>query len=167
MGILNKTMILILFTFCSFGLTYFAKPFFSKEMNILELSSNLSALLTLISGALYILNTNEFLKMIFFIFMVIINSTFGYIWLDSLIFILVKNHLELIEKYFPKVGIKILALKKTREKTQCFFNLFKYFKLMKKHYARIYLILTYQSEWTKQKKYLKTNFKEEKRNVDI
>lgn len=167
MGILNKTMILILLGFCSFGLTYIARPFYSREMNILELSSNLSALLTLISGALYILNTNEALKMIFFVFMVVINSTFGYIWLESLIYILVENHLETLEKYFPKLGFKILAWKKSMEKTQCIFNLIKYFKLLKRQFLQYYLMLIFQYQHRSKKKHLKSNFKARKTKFDI
>ena len=72
------------FSFFSFLVTFYARPFILRKMNILELYSNLSAALTIYSGALYVMEVGDWLKALCFVNVVLINGVFAYIWLSSM-----------------------------------------------------------------------------------
>lgn len=134
MELFSKTTILIFFSFCSFLITFYARPFLLKEMNLLEFYSNLSACLTLFSGAVYITNTNEFIKGLSFVNVIIVNTFFGYIWIISTIKIIFHVHFQKLENHFPKLAIFILAMTESFEKVNFTFNLFIYFKNLKRNF---------------------------------
>ena len=126
LSLIGKTMILIFFSFSSFLLTFHERPFLLRKMNILELYSNLSASLTLVLGTIYISNENEFLNVLCFFFVALVNICFGYLWLTTIIKILIMTHEQKIKKYYPKL-------------TACYnnylrkFNLFRLFKNSKEN----------------------------------
>ena len=110
MSLIEKTSILMFFSFSSFLLTFHEKPFLLKKINIIELYSNLSASLTLLLGAIYISNKNEIINAMSFFFVVLVNICFGYLWLTTIIKIMIISHLPKIKKCFPKLALYCLAV---------------------------------------------------------
>lgn len=123
------------FSFVSFLITYYAKPFLIKNMNVLELYSNLSSALTIYAGALYIMDVGEWLKAICFATVLLINFVFGYFWFSSMINIIFLAHFETLKKLFPKNALKMLALKKAVGKSSFSFNLCGYYSNIKELYS--------------------------------
>ncbi len=136
MDIFSKTMILIFFSFFSFLITFYARPFLLRKMNLLEFYSNLSASLTLFLGAIFISDTNEVIKAISFVNVIVINTFFAYIWVGSMIEILFHTHFHRLETYFPRLAIIILAIKESIENVTFSFNLLKYFRKLRINYRK-------------------------------
>lgn len=148
MVIFGKTLILICFSFLSFLITYKARPFLKKKMNMLEYYSNLSAFLTLVSGAFYVLETNDVIKALSFANVIVVNTCFGYIWFKSISSIVFKNYISKIEKNHPKIAIIIRSLKQSLEEVHFSFNLIAYLKHLTTYYSEIKSI--FSKEFLKQ-----------------
>lgn len=135
--IFTKATIMLSFSFLSFIITYYTRPFILRKMNILELYSNLSSALTIFSGALYILDVGDWLKAFCFVNVIIINGVFSYVWLSSMMNIVFHAHFETCEKYFPKMALKIFAFRETFSRIKFSFNLFLYCSSLKDLYTFI------------------------------
>ena len=109
MNSLVKVSILILISFASLLLTSKIKPYIGKEMNDLEFYSNFSSSLILLSGALNIVKANDYINILVFITVVLVNIYFGLIWTRSIF----NANFYLIKTYFPKISSIILRFKKT------------------------------------------------------
>ena len=100
----NQKIIYLLFVCTlSYFLTLKNKPFMGKRLNILEEEANLSVLLTIFSGSLFILNIDDLTKGITFIAILIINLRFLVIWFIPVVKIYLMVYGKRIFKYFPKL----------------------------------------------------------------
>ena len=79
----QKTAILLLFSGIFLYATMKFSPFVLRKINLLEFQSNLTAMITIFAGALYILDVGDFLKIIAFCLIVVFNSVFAVKWLLS------------------------------------------------------------------------------------
>ena len=136
MVIFGKILILICFSFLSFLITFNARPFLKKEMNMLEHYSNLSAFLTLLSGAFYILEINDIIKVLSFANVIIVNFCFGYIWFTSISHIVFEKYISKIEKNYPKIAIILRSFMESLEKVHFSFNLIVYLKRLANYYSQ-------------------------------
>lgn len=141
LAIFGKTLILICFSFLSFLITYKTKPFLKKEMNMMEHYSNLSAFLTLVSGAFYVLEINDVIKALSFANVIIVNTCFGCIWFKSISTIAFEKYISKIEKCQPIIAITIRSLKQSLDKVRFSFNLIAYLKSLAKYYFEMKSIL--------------------------
>lgn len=97
-SLLTKTVLLIVLSAIFTLLTFFARPFLLKSMNFLEFYSNLSALITIYSGALYISDVNDTFKAVTFVCIVIVNLLFGILWITSFLQIIFHVHFNFFFK---------------------------------------------------------------------
>lgn len=97
-SLLSKTIFLIIVSAVFTLLTFFARPFLLKQMNFLEFYSNLSALITIYSGALYISDVSDSFKAITFICILIVNILFGVLWIKSFLQIVFHIHFNFFLK---------------------------------------------------------------------
>ena len=140
-SIFSKATLMLSFSFLSFLITFYTRPFILRKMNILELYSNLSSALTIFSGALYIMDVGEWLKAFCFMNVIIINGIFAYVWLSSMMNIVFDAHFETCAKYLPNLSMKFFALRETFSRIQFTFNLFFYFKSLKELYSLVLIEL--------------------------
>ena len=97
-SLLSKTVCLIILSAIFTVMTFFARPFLLKQMNFLEFYSNLSALITIYSGALYISDISDAFKAITFICILIVNILFGILWITSFLQIIFHVHINFFLK---------------------------------------------------------------------
>jgi hypothetical protein len=136
-AIFGKATITLCFSFITFLMTYYARPFIFRKMNILEFYSNQSTVLTIFSGALYVADVNEWQKAICFMTVLIVNGFFALHWFSSLLDIIFDAHFETFEKYFPNLAIKTFALKQSLSRINFSLNLYLYFTSLKEVYSQI------------------------------
>lgn len=122
----TKTVILLFISAISFFQTLKCRPFFLRELNILDLSSNLTALITIFAGAIYILDVSEAFKALIFIIIVLINAKFAIKWFGSILDIFVYSYESKIYQLCPWFLNLYLILKQANEKTKPSFFLPKY-----------------------------------------
>lgn len=135
LSIFNKATLMLSFSFVSFLITYYSRPFLLKKMNVLELYSNLSSALTIYAGALYIMDVGDWLKAICFATVVLLNCIFSYFWISSMISIIFHAHFETREKFFPKITLKIFALIEALSRLKFSLNLCFYCSSLKELYS--------------------------------
>ncbi len=99
LSLMTKAILLIVFSALFTLLTFFARPFLLKQMNLLEFYSNLSAFLTIYSGSLYISEIGDLLKAIAFLCIILINVLFGLFWIFSFFEIVFYVHSNFFAKY--------------------------------------------------------------------
>lgn len=124
--ILSKSTILLAFSFISCLFTIICKPFILREFNSLEIFSNLSTLITIYSGSLYILDITDFFKVLTFFIIVLVNTIFALRWLWSMFEIVFNIHFDFFEKYCPEFSKKYLMLNQNLKNQKFDWNLFKY-----------------------------------------
>lgn len=89
------------------------RPFILDEFNELELYSTLSALITIYSGSLYVSeDISEFVKIIAFTTIVLVNSAFITRWIWSMFEIIFRIYNNFFQKFFPNFTAKYMRLNK-------------------------------------------------------
>lgn len=114
----KKTVILLFISAFSFYQSLKCRPFALRELNILDVNSNLTALITIFAGSLYIIDTSEEVKALVFILIVIINTAFVIKWFGSVLEIIVYSYEHKIYKICPWFLKLYLILKNASEKTK-------------------------------------------------
>lgn len=137
MSNLSKAISLLFVSFISFIFTEYSRPFLLKEMNILELYSNISASIVLFSGVLYLIGVNEYYGVFCFIIILITNLTFLLLWFESLMEIIIKIYFENLMRLCPKYLMKLLVLLKAFKFANSSWNLLEYFSNLVKTYKEI------------------------------
>ena len=99
----ENTAILLFFSSVSLLLTLKYKPFIFKTMNVLEVYSNMTALITIFSGSLYVLDINDNSKAIIFILIVLVNTKFALKWMFSVLDFALKTYEKQILRFCPFV----------------------------------------------------------------
>ena len=122
----QKTTILLLFSGFSLYATLKSRPFALRELNILELQSNLTAMITIFAGALYILDVGDFVKIIVFFLIVVINSIFAVKWFLAVWDIVFITYERNIFRICPCFVVNFYILKKTIADTRASLNLPKF-----------------------------------------
>ena len=79
----QKSSVLLLFAVLSFCSTVKYRPFILRELNMLEMQSNLTALITIFAGLIYVLEGGDFLQICIFLLIFIINTIFAVKWFLS------------------------------------------------------------------------------------
>lgn len=100
-----KTSILLFVSYFSVYTTKICSPFFSKELNKLELTSNVTACIILYSGTLYSEDIGAPLQALIFIVIMIANTIFFILALFSLVRIVVITNITKIKLYFPRFTV--------------------------------------------------------------
>ena len=110
-----KSTLLLLFSWFSAYTMKTNSPFVSKELNMLELSSNLTALIILYSGTLYSNNIGVYFQVILFINIMMFNSRFCISCFFSLIKIFFNTFIIKIQRFFPRLTANYVAMLKTNK----------------------------------------------------
>ena len=124
----NEKKTVFLLFLCGFSL-FFTKvigPFKKRELNILEVQSNLTATVTIFAGSLYILDISDYSKAMVFVLIVLINSIFVMKWLLSVFNILMDSYANKIGKICPCILFIYMIMKKTAISTRRSINFPKY-----------------------------------------
>lgn len=101
---LNTKAILLLFLcLISMLITLTAKPFLTKDLNNLEIFSNLSSLLILYSGCLYLIGNIDFLKLLSYLTIFFVNIAFTLKWGLSILKLLRDSYENNFTKRFPRL----------------------------------------------------------------
>ena len=125
MPIFTKAAILLFFSAISVLLTLFYKPFVFKEINNLELFSNLAVSVTVFSGALYVQEViNDNFRAFLFFGILFVNIWFSIFWVWSCFELFLDNHFNMLFKHFPRFTKKVVALHEAISTTN--FNIIKY-----------------------------------------
>lgn len=122
----KKTVILLFISAFSFYQTFRCRPFSLRELNILDLNSNLTALMTIFAGSLYILDINEQFKALIFVLLIIINTKFAITWFEATLEIIIYSYQHQISKICPWILKIYLILKHITEKAKYFYLFPKY-----------------------------------------
>ena len=101
MGLFAKAVILISFSFVSFFLVMVCRPFILHELNTLEFQANISAIITLYSGTLYMNDISKEFKAILFFLIVMTNITFFINFFMNTLYLFLTMHFERIHKFCP------------------------------------------------------------------
>ena len=127
MQVFTKAALILFLSAISTILTLFYKPFVFKELNDIEIYSNLSIMITIFSGALYVQDIiNDNLKAFLFFGILFVNLTFGIYWVISCFGLFFYNHFSVFYKFFPKFTKNFVAVNEAFDKTKFELNLFKY-----------------------------------------
>ena len=94
-----------------------------RELNILEVYSNISALVTIFAGSLYISDVGNEGKMFAFLLIILVNTIFTVKWLFEIFDILFFTYEKTISKCFPCVIDYFTYFKKTLDDTRFDYNL--------------------------------------------
>lgn len=135
MSIFSKAVILLFFSFLSLMVTFNSKPFLLREMNYLEFYSNISASLTIFSGALFITDINDYLKALCFSVIIFVNGVFALIWLTSMISLVFHVHHRNLERICPCLVIRVHALRASLGHTKYQRGSFIYLKQVMTNYT--------------------------------
>lgn len=108
-----KTALLLLFSFYSVYAMKIYSPFVSKDLNALELTSNVTACIILYSGTLYANDIGVYWQAFFFINIMISNSLFLILCLFSLIKVFFNTNIIKIQYYFPQLTASYMSILKT------------------------------------------------------
>ena len=123
--ILTKAVLLLFFSAISVLLTLFYKPFVFKEINNLELFSNLAVSVTVFSGALYVQEViNDNFRAFLFFGILFVNIWFSIFWVWSCFELFLLRHFNMLFKHFPRFTKKVVALHEAISTTN--FNIIKY-----------------------------------------
>ena len=132
----TKVTLLILIALIAIHLTFFLRPFIFDEVGKIELSSLLSAIITLFSGALYICDIGDELKIINFATIILVNTSFCVIWLSSLLRIVFQTNIDKLQRIFPRCTYFIIACILSLLETKKSINVVSYVKNMRKNFQR-------------------------------
>jgi len=119
----NKCVILLMISSFSLYITLQARPSVLTELNILEVHSNFTALVTIFAGWLYILDVADQLKILVFFFIVIINTIFIVKWLLAVFDIVFLTYEKKIFRFCPCLVNNFAIFKKTIAETRFNYNL--------------------------------------------
>jgi hypothetical protein len=104
-----RTTFLLLITAFSLFLTITKKPFSVTDLNELEIKAQVSAIITLYSGMMYLNTVDELTQAIFFMILLITNVVFFYFWFKSLVLIFFSAKAQRIYDCCPNFFDKIIA----------------------------------------------------------
>ena len=143
--VIIKAMFLLSLSFISLFLIIIYKPFVIKELNQLEYKSDLSALITLYAGNLYLCNISETSQALCFFLIVLINTWFFTNFVYNLLYLFLQIHFDKFYKLFPKITTVItnavVYLETTKIKCQ-FSSLKAYFSMIMNSDVKIYAMDT-------------------------
>jgi len=123
----NKCVILLMISSFSLYATLQARPCVLRELNILEVESNIAALITIFAGSLYILDVADELKILVFFFIIIINTIFAVRWLLAVSDIVFLSYEKTILRCCPCLANNFAIFKKTIAETRFNYNLPRFF----------------------------------------
>lgn len=101
MGLFAKAVILISLSFVSFFLIMVCRPFILHELNTLEFQANISAIITLYSGTLYMNDISKEFKAILFFLIIMTNIIFFINFFMNTLYLFITMHFERIHKFCP------------------------------------------------------------------
>lgn len=116
----KKTTFLLFVSGISVYATKICSPFFSKELNKLELASNIAAGIILFSGKLYSENIVKFWQALLFIIIMISNTIFFSFSFLFLVRVLIVTNIKKLILYFPRFHFLSLSM----------------FKMMKQYFGK-------------------------------
>lgn len=119
----QKTTLLLLFSGFSLYATLKFRPFVLRELNILELQSNFTATITIFAGALYILDVGDFVKILVFFLIVVINTIFAVKWFLNVWDIVFFTYETKIFRVCPSLISNLYILRKSIAETQVSYNI--------------------------------------------
>lgn len=131
----SKAVVLLFFSFLSLLLTFRSKPFLLREMNYLELYSNISASLTIFSGALFLTDINDYLKAFSFTIIILVNGIFALTWLTSMTRLVFHVHHQKLERICPCFLVRMHALRASLVHTKFQRGSFVYLKKVLTNYS--------------------------------
>ena len=108
----SKAVILISITFISLFMIITCRPFILNELNILEFRSNVSAIITLYSGTLYMNTLSKEFKGILLSLIVLTNIIFFLNFLLDIFSLFLVNNFEKIHKSCPSLISAIVSVQK-------------------------------------------------------
>lgn len=97
-----KSLIILMISAVSFLLNFKHKPYVLESLNYMEEKSNLTAFVTIFGGCLYVANISEYLKVIVFSTILIINLIFLLKWISTVVHIYAKLYAPKLFKICPK-----------------------------------------------------------------
>ena len=101
---LNTKAILLLFLcLMSMLITLSANPFLTRDLNNLEIFSNLSALLIIYSGCLFLIGNSDFLKLFSYLTIFFVNIAFTLIWGLYILKLLLDTYEQILIKRSPRL----------------------------------------------------------------
>jgi Na+/melibiose symporter-like transporter len=107
LGLQTKAVILLFLCLFSMLITFFATPFLTKELNYLEVFSNISALILLYSGCLYLNQDNDIFKSILYITIFFVNIAFTLFWASSILNLILDTYENALLKKFPSIYLML------------------------------------------------------------
>ena len=131
----QKTVLLLFFATVSLFYTSKNRPFLDDEINLLEIQSNITAVVSLFAGSLYILDINDQLKAIAFSAIVIFNTLFAVKWFFSFLDVVIYLYGKKIFSYCPSFILVFYDFKKTAQMTKFTYNLPCYFWSLMANYS--------------------------------
>lgn len=99
----TKAIILLFFCLISLLITFFSTPFLTRELNNLEVFSNLSALIIIFSGCLYLNGDSEFLRTSSYLIIFFVNIAFTLLWASSILKLLLDTYEKILVKRSPRL----------------------------------------------------------------
>ena len=119
----QKCYFLLLFSVFSVLATVKFRPYVLRELNILELQSNLTALITIFSGLIFVIQGGKFLEICVFLMIVIMNSIFMVKWFLNVCDVIFYTYEKKIYKVCPWLFNNVYLLRQTISDTHASFNL--------------------------------------------
>lgn len=135
----TKATIILFFSTVSVLLVYTYQPFILKKMNILEFYSNLSALLIIYSGILFLEDIGSWIKAFLFATIILVNIFFSFYWLESMLNIILDVHFKFFIRVCPNTMAWFASLLEAINYTKFICNLISYIKAIRKTQLLLYL----------------------------
>lgn len=132
----QKTVILLFVSSLSLIASMYCNPYTLRSLNVLDIHSNYTALITIFAGSLYILDISEQGKNLIFVFIVLFNSIFVMKWAASTFDILVFTYEKTIFRICPGLLNIYAIMKKTNHETIFTYNLPKFGFVYGKNFMR-------------------------------
>lgn len=132
----QKTVILLFVSSLSLIASMHCSPYCLRSLNVLDIHSNYTALITIFAGSLYILDISEEGKNLIFFFIVLFNSIFVIKWAASAFDIFVFIYEKTIFRFCPSLLNIYAIMKKTNHETTFTYNLAKYGLVYGKNFFR-------------------------------
>ena len=123
---IEKITFLLFFSTISFTLTMKYRPFTLPKLNAMERQSNMAALITIFSGALYLLGINDTTKALSFFIILLVNMRFFWLWIFTVFHIYMNTYERKIFKCCPGFLNLYAVWQKTSLNTDFNYNFFKY-----------------------------------------
>lgn len=106
----TKAIILLFFSLFSLLITFSSSPFLTRELNYLEVFSNISALLIIFSGCIYLNGDSILMKSTSYLMIFAINFIFSLFWIISILNIFLEAYESVLKERFPKFYFSLLKL---------------------------------------------------------